>query len=60
MELGNPEDRGVDGERLQRFDRFLDNTDFEAGQLATMSICWPRAMVTPCIATTSARCLRMR
>lgn len=38
MELGKPEDRGFDGERLQRIDRFLEETYLETGRLKTMQL----------------------
>ena len=38
MELCNPEDRGFDSERLQRIDRFLDETYLDTGRLAMMQL----------------------
>ena len=38
MKLGNPEDRGFDSERLQRIDRFLDETYLDTGRLAMMQL----------------------
>ena len=35
MELANPEDRGFDGERLQRIDRFLTGSYLDTGRLKT-------------------------
>ena len=38
MELANPEDRGFDGERLQRIDRFLTESYLDTGRLKTMQL----------------------
>jgi len=38
VELGNPEDRGFNGERLRRIDRFLNETYLEPGRLNTMQL----------------------
>ncbi len=38
MELGNPEDRGFDTERLQRIDRFLEQSYLETGRLKSAQL----------------------
>ena len=38
MELGKPEDRGFDGARLQRIDRFLEETYLDTGRLNAMQL----------------------
>ena len=38
VEIGNPADSGFDAERLQRIDRFLDETYLDAGRLKTMQL----------------------
>ena len=65
MELCNPEDRGFDSERLQRIDRFLDETYLDTGRLAMMQLLVSRdsrrtiPTAAPC-ATTARRCAKMR
>ncbi|MEW4447391.1 serine hydrolase domain-containing protein [Qipengyuania sp. JC766] len=38
METGKPEDQGFDGQRLQRIDRFLEETYLKTGRLKSMQL----------------------